>query len=410
MPDVTIKKGNFEPYRFIRQAVRGERAKQTGTQVEGGFKEGGKEKGHVIPSDVIPEAPPQQPKTQVIQFTMDGSQHSLYLTLGGPGDPILLEMASDSPRRPVKIKILKAKNDLRDARSKPDTDDLAKKKIDRRVADLEQAEDDASRVEQAAAKLGAEPAATQLDVPGLKELGGELRDYGERYHVTDLEEPAPGGPAPVPPQPKPVPEDDEDPQQGVRDALKQAKEKIFANQAEINEHAKKRGEFAKEVNALYERVTETPRSDPGRPKLVEQLNAAQEQLKELNEQQEHRVAENDKVRRTRDRLQAALDEKTYDRPKFTAAERATVWQNALNEGNGKVISPSGKEIKPGDPWVMGHRPKFEFRKHVASAAKRGISREQFVEEFKDLSQYRPETPEDSASHFYEDKTDAYLGY
>jgi hypothetical protein len=208
MPDVTIKQGNFEPSRFIRQAIRGERAK--GTQVEGGFKEGGKEKGHVIPSDVIPEAPQQQPKTQVIQFTMDGSQHSLYLTLGGPGDPVLLEMASPRPRRPVKIKILKAKNDLRDARSGPDTDDLAKKKIDRRVADLEQAEGDASRVEQAAAKLGAEPAATQLDVPGLKELGGELQDYGERYHVTDLEEPAPlvvppGGPIPVvPPGPTPA--------------------------------------------------------------------------------------------------------------------------------------------------------------------------------------------------------------
>ncbi len=196
MPDVTIKKGDFEPYRFIRQAIRGKRAKDTDDQVEGGFKEGGKEKGHVVPSDVIPDAPPQPPKTQVIQFTMDGTQHSLFLTLGGPGDPVLLEMATR--RRPVKIKILKAKNDLRDARGDPNTDEAAKKKIDRRITDLEQAEGDASRVEQAASKLGAEPAATQMDAPGLKELGGELQDYGERYHVTDLEEAAPGSPAPVP--------------------------------------------------------------------------------------------------------------------------------------------------------------------------------------------------------------------
>ena len=125
MPDVTIKKGNFEPYRFIRQAVRGKRAKDTGDQVKGGFKEGGKEKGRVVPSDVVPEAPPQPPKTQVIRFTMHGRQHSLYLTLGGPGDPILLEM--ETRRRPVKTKILKAKNDLRDARSHPDTDEASQK-------------------------------------------------------------------------------------------------------------------------------------------------------------------------------------------------------------------------------------------------------------------------------------------
>jgi hypothetical protein len=196
LPDVTIKKGNFEPYRFIRQAIRGKRAKDTDAQVKGGFKESGKEKGHVVPSDVIPDAPPQQPKTQVIQFTMHGSEHSLYLTLGGPGDPVLLEMATR--RRPVKIKILNAKNDLRDARADPKTDELTKKKIDRRITDLEQAQGDASRVEQAASKLGAEPDDAQLDVPGLKELGGELQDYGERYDVTDLEEPAGGGPAPVP--------------------------------------------------------------------------------------------------------------------------------------------------------------------------------------------------------------------
>ena len=51
---------------------------------------------------------------------------------------------------------------------------------------------------QAASKLGAEPDATQLDVPGLKELGDELQDYGERHDVTDLEKPAAGGQAPAP--------------------------------------------------------------------------------------------------------------------------------------------------------------------------------------------------------------------
>jgi hypothetical protein len=195
VPDVTIKKGNFEPYRFIRQAIRGKRAKDTDEQVKGSFKERGKERGRIVPSDTIAPALPRPPDIQVIRFTMHGQEHMLYLTLGGPGDPVLLEMATR--RRPVKNKILKAKNDLRDARSDPDTDELTKKKAERRIADLEQAERDASQVEQAASKLGAEPEGAQLDVPGLKELGDELQDYGERYDVTDLES-ADGGPTPAP--------------------------------------------------------------------------------------------------------------------------------------------------------------------------------------------------------------------
>ena len=63
-----------------------------------------------------------------------------------------------------------------------------------------------------------------------------------------------------------------------------------------------------------------------------------------------------------------------------------------------------------DPWVMGHKPGHEFRKHVESAARRGISREQFVKEYNEAHQYRPETDADNSSHLYEDKTDRYLGH
>jgi len=249
----------------------------------------------------------------------------------------------------------------------------------------------------------AEPAKTEPEIqkpPFEAEKEPEAKKEAE---PTKADEPRPSATSTA----KPVPED---PQQGVRDALQRTKERMASNQADIDEHAKTNREFAKKVNALYERAIKTPRSDPSRAKLIEELNATQEQLKELNTQQAHRSASNDVVRATRDRLQAALDEKTYARPGFTAAERDAVWQNALKEGNGKVISPSGKEIKPGDSWVMGHRPKYESWKHASSAAKRGISREQFVREYKNLSQYRPETPEDSASHLYEDKTDTYLGH
>jgi hypothetical protein len=197
MPKVNIKKGDFEPHRFIRQAIRGQRAKDTDDQVKGGFKEGGKEKGHVVPSDAIPDAPPQQPKTQVAQFTMDGSQHTLFLTLGGPGEPVLLEMAST--RGPLKPRISRAQKDLIDAKYAAETDEAAKRKIERRLDDLAQASRDASRIEQAAARLGNEPEATHLDVPGFKELGDELQTYGERYHVRDLAEPTPGQAQPTGP-------------------------------------------------------------------------------------------------------------------------------------------------------------------------------------------------------------------
>src|SRR5262249_28628179 len=118
---------------------------------------------------------------------------------------------------------------------------------------------------------------------------------------------------------KPVPED---PQQGVRDALQRTNQRMATNQAEIDEHAKTNREFAKKGNDRYERGTKTPRSDPDRAKLIGELNAAQEQLKELNAQQADRTAKNVEVRATRDRLQAALDEKTYAWPGFTAADRA----------------------------------------------------------------------------------------
>jgi hypothetical protein len=121
---------------------------------------------------------------------MDGTVHQLYLTLGGAHEPVLLEMASK--REPARVKIFKAQKELIDAEFDPQTDDAAKKKLDRRVKDLNQASRDAARLEQAASKLGAEPESAEMNVPGLQELGSELQDYGDRYHVSDLADPTPG--------------------------------------------------------------------------------------------------------------------------------------------------------------------------------------------------------------------------
>lgn len=198
-PEVEYKKGNFEPGRFIRQVVQEKPPKDKPNEVTGGFKEDGKEKGKVGTGD-IPADPPTTPKTQVIQFTMDGRGHSLFLTLGAPGDPVSLEMAST--RGPVRPKIAKAQADLI-AASVAETDETARNKMVRRTQDLGRASQDADKVEQAASKLGVEPEATQMDVPGFKELGGELQDYGERYHVTDLGESAAGTTPPTVPTPAP---------------------------------------------------------------------------------------------------------------------------------------------------------------------------------------------------------------
>jgi hypothetical protein len=198
MPAVEIEKGGFEPHRFIKQIIKNNRPEDTEDPVKGGFKEDGKEKGHTIPSDTVPDAPKQEPKTQVVQFNMDGVPHTLFLTLGGPGDPVSLEMATK--RGPVREKISKEQADLNTARTSPDTDDTQKGKIDRRIRDLKQADRDAEKVLQAAAKIGAEPSGTQMDVQGLAPLGDELSQYGDRHDVKDLGEPAPGQP-PGPAQP-----------------------------------------------------------------------------------------------------------------------------------------------------------------------------------------------------------------
>jgi hypothetical protein len=201
----------------------------------------------------------------------------------------------------------------------------------------------------------------------------------------------------------------EDPQQGVRDALARTNQKIAEADKEIAAHGQEVTDAQEKVQTLYKKRVAANRKDPSTAQLQEELDAARKRMTELNERQQHRISENTENRATRDRLQNALDEKTYARPKFTEAERAEVWKNA-QDADGRVFSPSGKEIKPGDrSWIMGHKPKYEFRKHVESAARRAITRDQFLQENKKLSQYRPETAEDSASHLYEDKTDAYLG-
>jgi hypothetical protein len=205
---------------------------------------------------------------------------------------------------------------------------------------------------------------------------------------------------------KPAPED---PQRGVRDALARIKQKIAEADQDVAAHSKDRSDAAEKVRDLHQKATTTSSKDPGRADLIKELNAAQRRLGEINERHTHKVQQADQLRAARDRLQNALNEQTYGRPSFRSEVEDAVWQLALKEPDGSVLSPSGTKIKPGDPWVMGHKPKYEFWKHQRSAAERAITREQFIRECNSPEMYRPETKADNESHAFEDKSDAYLG-
>ncbi len=60
------------------------------------------------------------------------------------------------------------------------------------------------------------------------------------------------------------------------------------------------------------------------------------------------------------------------------------------------------------PWDMGHKLGYEFTKHQKSAEQQGISREQFLDEYYDAKNYRPELPGSNRSHKGENRTSQYL--
>ncbi|WP_290371502.1 HNH/ENDO VII family nuclease [Paenibacillus sp. JJ-223] len=89
--------------------------------------------------------------------------------------------------------------------------------------------------------------------------------------------------------------------------------------------------------------------------------------------------------------------------------RDAVWDNAKDE-DGNVRDPLTNVIMNKDePWEMGHKPGYEFRKHKKSAQQRGITREQFLDEHNNPKHYYPELPESNHSHKGEDLTDNYFG-
>lgn len=103
-------------------------------------------------------------------------------------------------------------------------------------------------------------------------------------------------------------------------------------------------------------------------------------------------------------------ETDYSRPThWRAGMKDEVWENAKDE-HGRVRDPvTGKYISKDQAWDMGHKPGYEFYKHQESARERGISRQEFLDEYYNSDHYRPELPSSNRSHKGENVTDDYFG-
>lgn len=101
---------------------------------------------------------------------------------------------------------------------------------------------------------------------------------------------------------------------------------------------------------------------------------------------------------------------SYKRPSgFRNGVRDEAWENAKGP-DGLVRDPKTNQVmNKDDPWDMGHKPGYEFRKHAASAEQRGISRKQFLDEHNTPSHYRPELPSSNRSHSGELPDNIYYG-
>ena len=95
------------------------------------------------------------------------------------------------------------------------------------------------------------------------------------------------------------------------------------------------------------------------------------------------------------------EQKTYARVEPRQSTRNAIQEKYTDE-DGKFRDAVTKDkIEPGSPWVMGHKPGFEFRKMQVDAANRGISREQFIEEQNNPNLYQPELPGTSSRRVHE---------
>jgi len=92
---------------------------------------------------------------------------------------------------------------------------------------------------------------------------------------------------------------------------------------------------------------------------------------------------------------------TYERVSPRKSTRDAVREIFLTKDGKLYDAVTGQEIKPGVPWVMGHKEAFELRKMKVDAADRGISRKEFIEEQNNPNIYQPELPSTSSRGSHE---------
>jgi|GEM_PF-2012448 len=96
-----------------------------------------------------------------------------------------------------------------------------------------------------------------------------------------------------------------------------------------------------------------------------------------------------------------------NRPSYRDGVVEKTWE-AAKDANGKVFDPNTLEeltwdkfSSRYDQWHMGHKPGFEYSKLVEKLEKGEITQQQFLNEYNNPSNYRPEAPGANMSHKYE---------
>ncbi|WP_225676166.1 HNH/ENDO VII family nuclease, partial [Thalassolituus marinus] len=101
----------------------------------------------------------------------------------------------------------------------------------------------------------------------------------------------------------------------------------------------------------------------------------------------------------------------YKRPSgFRKGVRNETWESAKDSEGNVYDRVSNELMDANEPWDMGHKEAYEFRKHQMSAAERGIGRSQFLDEHNTASHYTPELPSSNRSHAGEAMDDTYFGF
>ena len=98
---------------------------------------------------------------------------------------------------------------------------------------------------------------------------------------------------------------------------------------------------------------------------------------------------------------------TNSRPSYGKNQVNEVWENAKDPITGKVYDPSGVEItwdktkSRNGQWDMGHIPGEKYSEMHQLYMDDVISKDEFLECYRNPKNYRPELPGTNRSHKYE---------